>query len=73
VAMTLPTSSGSPMRPSAVCAASGGITSGWCVNASFESRVRVDPGDTEFTRMPRVLSSLASERVRTISPPFRQA
>jgi hypothetical protein len=43
-AMTLPMSSGSPMRPSAVWAARGGMTSGWSANASFAMRSPGRPG-----------------------------
>ncbi len=58
-AISEPTSSGSPTRPKAVFAAMAGTTSGKRVNASSASRVRVAPGETALTRMPRALNSLA--------------
>ena len=36
-------------------------------------RVRVGPGATELTRIPRPLSSLARQRVSTVRPPFMLA
>ena len=66
----LPMWSASPSRPSTVCATVGGITSGYFANASFAIRVRVEPGDTPLTRIPRGLNSFAIQRVCPIRAAF---
>lgn len=51
--MALPRSSLSPTRPSAVAAAIGGMTSVYLAKASSAILVRVGPGATPLTRIPR--------------------
>ena len=58
-AMTLPTSSGSPMRPSAVRVDERRDHLGVVLERVAAEPVRVGPGETALTRMPRAPSSLA--------------